>query len=314
MKCLVGVLLLLLANTASAIYCRVDGGPWQNMTDNRYMDVNVFVRASPVNGRIELDGYQIECKYPPGVGGGPSDRFYLWTSDNSLIPGGGLFGHQTGLRIGGNHLDYPVGPNMTVAQMTGDGGIKVLDTYMYVNTTRVPGKYVDIKAGNRLGIMWFRLDNTLQLPSHLVSFWIYAINDFYFQPSTCTINDNAPIDVDFGPVDALNLDASPGATSVKRVVSLRYSCPDFGINTPITITLKGARSSFWSSVLATSNDDLGVGLLRNGSVVPPESLYTSNIYNSTGGDDVTFALVRRSGSLPAAGPFSGSATLIMGVP
>lgn len=92
MKCLVGVLLLLLANTASAIYCRVDGGPWQNMTDNRYMDVNVFVRASPVNGRIELDGYQIECKYPPGVGGGPSDRFYLWTSDNSLIPGGGCLG------------------------------------------------------------------------------------------------------------------------------------------------------------------------------------------------------------------------------
>ena len=248
------------------------------------------------------------------LGGGAQDRYYLWTDDNALIPGGVLFGHKTGLRIGGLHLDHPIGPNMTVAIMPSDGRTVTLDTYMYVNTTRTPGKYINIRAGDLLGSLWMKRTNTIQMPWDRVSFWIHASNNFYFQPSTCTINDNAPIDVDFGPVDASTLGANPGTTPVKRVVSLRYSCPDFGINTPITITLKGARSSFNSSVLATSNDDLGVGLLRNGCVVPPESLYTSNIYNSAGGDDVTFALVRRSGSLPAAGPFSGSATLIMGVP
>lgn len=313
MKCLVGFLLLLLANTASAIHCRVNGGAWQNM-DYGIMDVYVAVRATPGDGRIMLDGYRIECKYPPGVGGGAQDKYFLWTEQNALSPGGVLFGHQIGLRIGGLHLDSPIPENIHVATMPSDGRIITLDAYMYVNTTRAPGKYINIRAGERLGVLMLKRTNTIQLPWDSVSFWIHANNSFYFQPSTCTINNNAPIDVDFEQVDASSLEASPGATPVRKVVSLRYSCPDFGINTPITITLKGQRSSFNSSVLALSNSDLGVGLLRNGSVVSPESLYTSNIYNSAGGDDVTFALVRRPGSLPVAGPFSGSATLIMGVP
>ena len=313
MKYLVGVLLLLLVNAANAIHCRVDGGAWQNMDDG-IMDVYTAVRATPGNGRIELDGYRIECKYPPGTGGGAQDKYFLWTKQDALIPGPKLFGHQMGLRVEGGHLDSPIPENIHVATMPGDGRIMTLNTYMYVNTTRVPGKYIDIRVGDRLGILALKRTNNIQLPWDSVSFWIHANNNFYFQPSTCTINDNNPIDIDFGQVDAATLSASPGSTPVRRTVMLSYSCPDYGIYTPITITVKGSSSSFSSTALSMSNNDLGTAVLRNGSVVAPESFYLTDINNSQGGDEVTFALVRRPGSLPAAGPFSGSATLIMGVP
>jgi minor fimbrial subunit len=55
-------------------------------------------------------------------------------------------------------------------------------------------------------------------------------------------------------------------------------------------------------------------MLRNGAAVQVGGAFRTNINNSTGGDDVTFALVRRAGSLPTTGAVTGSGVLVMGVP
>lgn len=55
-------------------------------------------------------------------------------------------------------------------------------------------------------------------------------------------------------------------------------------------------------------------MLYAGSAVRVNGSFLTRITNSSGSDDVTFALVSRPGSLPAAGPVSGSGVLVMGVP
>ena len=83
---------------------------------------------------------------------------------------------------------------------------------------------------------------------------------------------------------------------------------------PITIGLRGTAASFNSGVLAMSNTNLGTGLIRAGVLVRPGQSFTTNLSNSSGRDTVTFALIRKAGTTPAVGAFSGSATLVMGVP
>ncbi len=63
-----------------------------------------------------------------------------------------------------------------------------------------------------------------------------------------------------------------------------------------------------------TNPDVGTAMLRNGAAVQVGGAFRTNINNSTGGDDVTFALVRRAGSLPTTGAVTGSGVLVMGVP
>lgn len=90
--------------------------------------------------------------------------------------------------------------------------------------------------------------------------------------------------------------------------------PGWGINTPITITYKGNSSAFDSRLLMMTNPDVGTALVRAGSAVQVNGSFLTRITNSVGGDDVTFSLVRRAGSLPTPGAISGSGVLVMGVP
>lgn len=141
-----------------------------------------------------------------------------------------------------------------------------------------------------------------------------AANNFSISPSTCTINNNNPIDINFGNVHQRAIGTDPLTTTVRSDRRLTYSCPTGGINSPITITYQGTRSAFDSRLLMMTNPDVGTAMLRAGTAVQVGGSFLTRIDNSVGGDDVTFTLVRRAGSLPAAGPISGSGVLVMGVP
>ncbi|AIG01060.1 fimbrial protein [Pseudomonas fluorescens] len=141
-----------------------------------------------------------------------------------------------------------------------------------------------------------------------------ANNNFTVSPSTCTINNNNPIKIDFGDVHQRAIGTDPLTTTVRRDRRLTYACPDPGITTPITITYKGIPSSFNANLLTMTNPDVGTALLRGGAAVQVGSSFLLRITDSVGGDDVTFALVRRAGSLPTPGAVSGSGVLVMGVP
>lgn len=262
-----------------------------------------------------LDGYLLECRYTPGSAGDlPGNTDYWYLINGGLTPGAKFSNYDVGLRIHGVDYPVPVNNSMLIAVMQNNREGVDLKVYMYVNTKGVPGKPIDIRSGDTLGVLNFYQDTTTGDPPTTVKVYIEAGNDLFFEPSTCTINNNVQLDVDFMDVGPTAMGTSPSSSAIKQDKTLLYSCPDPDIDATITMTFKGTTASFNSNLLATSNPDIGVALLRSGAVVRPESFFTTSITNSVGSDVVTFALVRKTGSFPAAGAFTGSATLIMGVP
>ena len=189
-----------------------------------------------------------------------------------------------------------------------------VDVTPYILIRNNPTNPIDVRVGDVLGRLNLDQTNNYNSGSSALALTYIAANNFSISPSTCTINNNNPIEINFGNVHQRAIGADPLTTTIRSDRRLTYSCPDGGITTPITISYKGSPSSFDTRLLMMSNPDVGTALIRAGSAVPVNGSFLTHITNSVGGDDVTFSLVRRAGSLPAAGATSGSGVLVMGVP
>lgn len=221
-----------------------------------------------------------------------------------------LRGVGVGARFNGTDYNSPLPTRLDVATAYNNGTSVNMNTYAYAENTGS----INFVAGDRLVSIPFNQDSSHDAGLPMVRFNLYAANSLPPDISTCTINNNMPIDVNFNQVDPAAIGESPTSTSIRKSIQLNYSCPTGGITMPITIGLRGSAASFNSGVLALSNLHLGAGLLKGGVLVRPGQSFASNLSNSSGRDTVTFVLIRRPGTAPATGAFSGSATLVMGVP
>lgn len=314
MKYLTGLMLLMLAHIASAIECRVNGGSWVN-AQTRAFNVYVDVKPNTALNKILLDGYALDCKHGMMAAFNP----YLTISPTAnigveLVP---PFGHlQGGLRVGSTFYPIPVWAGTYLAVQRNESFVSVSGR-PYLDITRASGSYIEIKSGVHIATvnMAVRYSDIFGARDFILTVFVYARNSLNLNPSTCTINNNNPITVDFGSVDPAAIGGDiPAGTPYREVVGLGYSCPDPGIDTPMDIKLVGTASSFNSSALATSNPDLATAMIRVSSLVAPGGSFRTSITNSSGGDTVLFTLFRKTGSFPDAGPFTGSATLVMSVP
>ena len=313
-KYLSGLFLLMLMQASNAGQCYYDGA-WRAISASGTTAViTVDVYVVPDSGVVMLDGYSLYCRFTPAYGYPSSLQDYWRTDINPIIPGPKFGLHRMGLRINNVFHDAAASGLLIASMGNNEPGGRDLATYMYIRTVGVPGNYIDIRAGDVLGTLRLVQTNNYDSTSPRLSIQFRAGNNLFFEPSTCTINNNNPIEVDFMDVDPNVIGESPGGSPVKKTLSLNYACPDPNINSAITITLRGSGALFNSQMLATSNPGLGVALLKGGAVVRPGGYFLSSITNSVGADNVTFALVRNSGALPGSGVFTGSATLVMGVP
>lgn len=308
MNYLTGIVLLLLMQSVIASECRVNGGPW---VSGNWVPVEVPVIANPSTGRIDLDGFRLECRYTPD--GGPSSRKDSWHTIAGGVYAPELSRYQMGLRIHNRDYLSPVPGGIHIATMPNNGVGVDLETYLYILTQGAPGSPINIRAGDEFAVITVRQTSNYGSDRNIYIYLI-AANSLIIEPSTCTINNNQPIEVNFNNVDRTLIGESVSSTTIRADKRLEYRCPDAGITLPITITFKGLSASFNTSVLGMSNPNLGTGLVRAGAQVAPGGSFRTNIYNSSGSDTVTFALTRKPGSTPATGAFSGSATLVMGVP
>ncbi|WP_082642561.1 fimbrial protein [Pseudomonas libanensis] len=323
MKRLSGAVVLLLltgvTTTASAVDCRVNGGGW--VTVGGGQDINLQVPVNVVldtsQNRIFLEGARLECRYTPGPQT-PSWGIDYWSTGNSAgtpwTPGPKFTSEGTGLRINGTNRNSPIPIGIRVASLPDNRVGYPIDVTPYILMRNNPGNPIDIRMGDNLGLLRMTQTNNTGSGSSRLAVTYIANNNFTVSPSTCTINNNNPIEINFGNVHQRAIGTDPLTTSVVSNRRLTYSCPQGGISTPITITYKGSRSSFDNRLLLMTNADVGTAMVRAGSAVPVNGSFLTRITNSVGGDDVTFSLVRRNGSIPAAGPISGSGVLVMGVP
>jgi hypothetical protein len=318
MKRLSGALVLLaltgFATTAQAVHCRVNGGNWE--TGNPNLQVPVTVTLNADRTRIMMEGARLECRYSAGQG--PGWGVDYWSTGNASgtpwTPGPSFGGQQTGLSINGAFYNTPVPSGIRVATMPNNGVGYLINVVPFILVRNFPSNPINVVAGDNLGVLRLIATNNYSSETANLMVTYFAKNDFTVSPSTCTINNNHPIEINFGSVHQRAIGTDPLTSSIVSNRRLTYSCPDGGINTPITITYKGTRTGFDSRLLLMNNADVGTALVRNGSAVPVNGSFLTRITNSTGADDVTFSLVRRAGSLPAAGPVSGSGILVMGVP
>ncbi|WP_025858659.1 fimbrial protein [Pseudomonas sp. CHM02] len=300
--------------TAQAVDCRVNGGPWQNGNPN--LQVPVTVTLSADRTRIMMEGARLECRFT--YSGGPAWHEDYWASGNAAgsawTPGPKFAGERSGLRINGAFYNTPVPASIRIVTVPNNGVFYPINVTPYILLRNNPSNPIDVRVGDTLGILRLTATNNYNQSTARISVTYTAANNFTISPSTCTINNNNPIVINFGNVHQRAIGTDPLTTTIRRDQRLNYSCPDGGINTPITITYKGTRSSFDSRLLVMSNPDVGTAMVRAGSAVQVNGSFLTRITNSGGGDDVTFTLVRCAGSLPAAGPISGSGVLVMGVP
>ncbi|WP_219268636.1 fimbrial protein [Pseudomonas sp. Xaverov 259] len=311
----IGLFALLGVTTAvNAADCRINGGAWVGGQPN--LQVPVTVRLGADSTRIILEGARIECRFTPS--GAPTWREDYWATGVRVgapwTPGPKFNNQGTGLRINGTYRDTPVPFGIRIATMPDNGSAVPVDVTPYILLRNNPTNPIDVRVGDTLGVL--RLDQTNNYDSGAANLTLTytAANNFAVSPSTCTINNNNPIEINFGTVHQRAIGTDPLTTSIVSNRRLTYSCPDGGITTPITITYKGTRSAFDARLLTMSNPDVGTAMVHAGSAVPVNGSFLTRITNSVGGDDVTFSLVRRNGSLPAAGAISGSGVLVMGVP
>ncbi len=324
MKRLSGAIALLaligVTTTAKAVDCRVNGGAFVTVGSGQNINLQVPVTVLLQTGpdRISLEGARLECRYTPGPQT-PSRGEDYWTTGNGApwTPGPKFTGLGTGLRINGVFRNTPVPMGIRTNTMPDNRVIYPIDITPYILTRNNPVTPIDIRVGDNLGTLRVEQTNNaipIEIGTQLTVTYT-AANNFTVSPSTCTINNNNPLEINFNDVHQRAIGTDPLTTTVRTNRRLNYSCPGPGsVTSPVTITYQGTPSSFNSNLLTMSNPDVGTALVRGGTAVRVNGSFLSQIVNNSGGDDVTFALVRRAGSLPAAGPISGSGVLVMGVP
>lgn len=318
MKRLYGAVVLLAligaTTTAHAVDCRVNGGPWQNGNPN--LHVPVTVKLTSDSSRIMLEGARLECRFT--YSGGPAWHEDYWVSGSAAgtpwTPGPKFGNEKTGLRINGAFYNTPVQTGMRIITIPNNGVFYPIDVTPFILMRNDPSNPVNVRVGDNLGLLRLTSSNNYDATRPQLTVTYSAANDFTVSPSTCTINNNNPIDINFGNVHQRTIGTDPLTTPIRVNRTLNYSCPNAGITTPITITYKGTQSSFDSRLLLMTNPDVGTALVRGGSAVQVNGKFLTQITNSVGADNVTFSLVQRAGSLPAAGPITGSGVLVMGVP
>lgn len=311
--------LVCVATTARAVDCRMNGGPW--ITVGGGQDINlqvpVTVRLDTNQNRILMDGANLQCRYTPGPQT-PSRAEDYWATGSTAgipwTPGPKFASEGTGLRVNGVYRNYPVAGGIRVATLPDNRVGYPIDVTPYIIMRNSPGNPISIRIGDNLGLLRMTQTNNAGSGSSRLAVTYVANNNFTISPSTCTINNNNPIEINFGQVNQRAIGSDPLTTPIVSNRRLTYSCPQGGISTPITITYKGTRSSFDARLLMMSNPQVGTALVRAGTAVPVNGSFLTRITNSVGGDDVTFSLVRQAASLPAAGAISGSGVLVMGVP
>jgi type 1 fimbria pilin len=311
MKRLYGAVALLIltgiATTVSAADCRVNGGNWQHVGAGGTLNlqVPVTVRVSPDSTRLLLEGANLACRFTPGQ---PFPTFFdIWRTSALAgapwTPGPKFVSQGTGLRINGTHHNTPVPYELHLALMPNNSIGVPIDVTPYILLRNNPTNPIDIRTGDTLGALRLRQTNNYSPTSTVLVLTYTAANNFTVSPSTCTINNNNPIEINFGNVNQREIGTDPLTTPIRSNRRLTYSCPAGGITSPITITYKGMPSSFDSRLLRMTNTDVGTALIRAGSAVQVNGRFLTQITNSVGGDDVTFTLVH---CLPL-GPLPGAA-------
>ncbi|MFK3695137.1 fimbrial protein [Serratia bockelmannii] len=124
-------------------------------------------------------------------------------------------------------------------------------------------------------------------------------------PPQCTINDNNPIQVEFGDVMTSKVDGS----NYNMPVNYTLTCKSGGSNA-MKLQVKGTGASFNSAVLKTNKTGLGIKLLQ-GSSKSALAINTWLNFSYPSKPALWAVPVKQSGATLTAGEFSAASTMMV---
>lgn len=235
---------------------------------------------------------------------------YLEATALELYPA--LSGVTGGVTINGTDYDSPI-PTTNVYTLTW-GQTRALPVQVYIRLSPSPSNPVIIHTGDMLAKISFHQWNDHGVnPANYA--WIFvAANDAGIQTSSCTINGGNTLLVDFGEILSNRLTQTASTATIRVPKTLTYNC-ESAVTQDISIKMYSSVTSFSSDAILTSNQDIGVVMLRNGTAVAPNTSFQTSLTNGQGNDVVEFVPIKSSTSFSriTEGQFTASATLVMTV-
>ncbi|MEX2941266.1 fimbrial protein [Serratia fonticola] len=121
------------------------------------------------------------------------------------------------------------------------------------------------------------------------------------EPPPCTINDDRPIEVDFGDVMTTRVDGS----NYLKPIEYTLNCTNLK-NNAMKLQLKGVSASFDGKLLKTTKQGLGIGLLQGSSKMSINSWLNFTYPNKP---ELWAVPVQQGGVTLSGGEFTAGATM-----
>ncbi len=159
----------------------------------------------------------------------PSRAEDYWATGSTAgipwTPGPKFASEGTGLRVNGVYRNYPVAGGIRVATLPDNRVGYPIDVTPYIIMRNSPGNPISIRIGDNLGLLRMTQTNNAGSGSSRLAVTYVANNNFTISPSTCTINNNNPIEINFGQVNQRAIGSDPLTTPIVSNRRLTYSCP-----------------------------------------------------------------------------------------
>lgn len=136
MKYLIGLMILMLAQIASAAECRVNNGSWVN-ADTHGFNVYVEVAANTSLGKILLDGYTMDCRHGMPSSSSPYQHVVTYPGAVRLSPSYSSL--EGGLSVSGSaYYPIPVRGGILLSVQRNESYVSVPGR-PYLNIATTPG-------------------------------------------------------------------------------------------------------------------------------------------------------------------------------
>lgn len=198
MKYLIGMMLLMLVNVASAVECQAGGSGWTNVEVNDLRADALFL-----SGVIAAEGGRIVPMLGVACRQLGSDRVEIWTTYDPVALEPRYAHFKTGLKLDGSYYSSPVS-SILIGDQPLENTLVVSRGHPYLVVASPPNGYIEIPAGAKVFTfrMWVKVfRGSVKIKEVFTQVHVYSIFAINLNPSTCKINYDNPINVDFGSVD-----------------------------------------------------------------------------------------------------------------
>jgi hypothetical protein len=305
---LVALIFCFVSRSVMAFSCQLNG---VDLPNGSTASITVPVGPEIVSGKniiIDFSKY-VSCAVT-GVNYGYIDyiRTYAVNSNGSIVFENKLYGKDGGSTINGSSYNIPVAANIHIYTLDTYYKYVPLPIESYLNVGSEPDG-VEIKAGDLLLTLGMKQTNNIDNTYNLYTWKVYAANDTYVSLSSCKINNNSTMDVDFGSLNSADIDQGVSHTIEKPV---NYSC-DNSVNHTVALKLIPATNG---NDFTTTTEGLNVDIYRGSEKLKPNTFFYTDLNNGSGNDTLTFSLVKDKNYQDKVkdGAFSSNIILVMSNP